>query len=97
MLAFGAGFNVLGGGFGGRILSVIPCTCSFSLMLIVGPPVGGTFIYQFGVSTLYRNYSPITGHWVLGTSLGRGVCMVGFPPFCVSAGSGPVITKFGTS
>ncbi len=90
--------NPVGGAFGGRILSVIPCTCSAGLLLIVGPPVGGTFIYQPGASTLYKNYAPIPGHWALGTSIGKGVpCMVGIPPFCASAGSGALILKLGTS
>ncbi len=89
--------NPIGGAFGGRVLNVIPCTCSFGLMLTVGPPVGGTFIYQFGSSTLYKNYSPTTGNWVLGTTLGRSTCLVYAGTSCVSVGNGALIRKMGTS
>ena len=86
-----------GGSFGGRILTVIPCTCSASLLLIVGPPKGGSFIYRPGVSTLYRNYRLTPGNWALGNSSGRDVCLTGVPPFCVPAGNGPIIRRMGTS
>ena len=87
----------LGGSFGGRILAVIPCTCSLSMLLIVGPPKGGSFIFRPGVSKLYANYTLLPTRWVLGNSSGTDVCLTGIPPFCVSVGRGSIIGKIGTS
>lgn len=86
-----------GGAFGGKILSVIPCTCAFSLLLRVGPPKGGSFLYVPGVSKLHQNFSLIPGRWILGTSFGRASCLTGFPPFCAPFGSGAIIRKIGTN
>ena len=87
----------LGGSFGGRIIAVIPCTCSFSMLIIVGPPKGGSFIFRPGVSKLYANYTLLPTRWVLGNSSGTDVCLTGIPPFCVSVGRGSIIGKIGTS
>ena len=93
--------NPLGSPFGGRITSIIPCTCSIPptmLKITVGPPLGGSFLYIPRVSTLhlYRNLLPPS--WVLGNSVGRRECLTGFPPVCVSVGLGGTIIRIvGTS
>ena len=86
-----------GGAFGGKILTVIPCTCTRSLLLIVGPPKGGLFLYVPGLSRLYQNFSLIPGRWILGTSIGKAPCLTGFPPVCIPTGSGAIIRKIGTN
>ncbi|OGZ08518.1 MAG: hypothetical protein A3C93_04040 [Candidatus Lloydbacteria bacterium RIFCSPHIGHO2_02_FULL_54_17] len=53
--------------FGGLSLSVIWCICSFNLWIMVGPPRGGSFIYQPGATILYlfgQIFRP--GVWLLG-------------------------------
>lgn len=91
----------LGSPFGGRITSIIPCTCSVPptmLKITVGQPRGGSFLFIPGVSTLYRNYKLLPPSWVLGTSIGRRECLVGIPPACTSAGfGGTIIRMVGTS
>src|SRR3989344_2010374 len=90
--------NPLGGAFGGRTTSVTYCTCSFSLMLNVGPHKGGTFIYIPFVSTVYKYYQVFSsGSWVLGTSSGTSTCLVYSGNSCVSRGTGSIIRKIGTS
>src|SRR3989338_6615195 len=88
--------NYLGGSFGRRIKSIVICTCSFSLKITVGEPKGGTFIYFPFTSRLYRNYSPVTGRYVLGTSIGRAPCLQIAGSSCVIQGYGSVIMKMGT-
>ena len=88
----------VGGAFGGRILGVQYCTCSFNLLLYIGPPRGGTFIYTPGISTLYKHYQVFKGGpWALGTSTGTGVCLQFALIGCVSTGTGSIIRKIGTS
>lgn len=95
--------NPLGSPFGGRITSVVPCTCSgippfIPIKITIGPPVGGSFIYIPFVSKLYSYYNLLPPSWTLGTSSGRRECLVGFPPACVSVGFGGTIIKIvGTS
>ena len=90
-----------GGAFGGRTYSVTYCTCSlpFSILLSpVGPPRGGSFMYQPGISTLYMFYSVFSaGPWVLGTSSGNAICKIYSGNSCIVRGSGPIIRKIGTS
>lgn len=57
--------------FGGQILAMKPClnfaTGSFHITL--GPPKGGSFIYQVGISLSYLNGPPThPGQWLLGMS-----------------------------
>jgi len=93
--------NPLGGAFGGRITTVIPCTCSVPptmLKITVGSPKGGSFIYIPGVSTLYKLYKLLPPSWVLGLSTGRRECLIGTPPTCAPAGAGGTIIRMtGTS
>lgn len=82
--------------FGGMVLFEIPCTCSAGVMLIVGPPKGGSFILT-PASRIYAKYQPLPGHWVLGLADATLPCVVGIPPACIPAGEGPAIRMIGTS
>jgi len=98
---FAVVLNPLGTSFGGRVTSIIPCTCSIPptmLKITVGPPKGGSFLYIPGISTLYMFYNLLPPSWVLGLSIGRRECLVGIPPACTSAGlGGTIIRIIGTS
>lgn len=83
--------------FGGRILFTIPCTCSLSLLLVIGPPKGGLFLYIPFVSTLHEYYTPRAGVWALGTARGRSQCLQYVGVTCTSIGSGSIIRRIGTS
>lgn len=79
VLAFGVIVSSTSAGpgspFGGQITSVFYCNCSGNYRLTVGPPVGGTFIYQPGATIVYQ-YGMITspGVWILGTYVGNVSC-----------------------
>ena len=89
--------NPLKGAFGGKILSVQYCTCSFNLLLYIGPPRGGSFILGPG-SIIYLFYQVYrSSPWVLGTSSGNAPCMQYSGNSCVKTGSGSIIKKIGTS
>ena len=84
--------------FGGLVLFSLPCTCSFGLWIIVGPPKPTSAIYSLFSSTLYKNFNPTIGHWVLGNTYTRtGVCLVYAGVSCVPVGGGLIINKIGTS
>jgi hypothetical protein len=81
---------------GGRILFSLPCT-NGGFALTVGPPKGGIFLYQLGVSTLYREYQLRPGPWALGSFSYGGICVVGVPPFGFPLFTLGTIKKIGTS
>jgi len=87
--------------FGGRITSVIPCTCptNFGWQITVGPPKPGVFMYKPGTSKLFsyfRIFSP--GPWVLGTANGYSPCLQISGTGCAPGGSGGLIIRLvGTS
>jgi len=90
--------------FGGKIVSVIPCTCNWMLgnpaVLINHVPVAGypQLIFQLGFSRLYAYYSLVPGSWILGNTLGFSTCWVGVIPFCVPAApAAPLISIVGPS
>lgn len=62
--------------FGGQILDVTYCPCSFNLAITVGPPNGGVFTYEPGgsiIKAFYQIFRP--GPWVLGWYSPGGVCL----------------------
>lgn len=87
--------------FGGKILIANYCTCSFNWGIKIGPPKGGDFIYQSGVSQLFAWYKIFTpGAWALGTASGGAACMQVRGNYCVAdeqVPGGPVIIMVGTS
>jgi len=92
-----AAIPFLGGPFGGRILFVQYCTCSFNLLIYIGPPRGGSFILGPGsiVYLFYQIYR--SGPWVVGRSSGNASCMQYSGNSCIKTGSGSIIRKIGTS
>lgn len=85
--------------FGGMVLFTMVCTCSEgNMLLVVGPPRPGVFVYEPFVSTLYMNYRPYVSSWVLGDYIsGAGVCMVYVGTGCASVPNMGLINKIGTS
>ncbi len=84
--------------FGGPILNVTYCTCSGNILLTVGPPMGGRYIFQPGASTLFpygQVYRP--GPWVLGTYAPGGVCTVFAGKGCAPLPSFGTIIQVSTS
>src|SRR3989344_2338667 len=87
------GMSVLGG----TVTKVIVCTCSSSILISVGPPVGGGFLVTPGTK-LYANFNFMPGHWVLGLALPASLpCMVYAGTSCVNVGNGKPIIMMGTS
>jgi len=59
--------------FGGFVYAVTPCPCSGGLVLHVGPPRGGNFLYTDGTK-LYPFEQVRAGVWVLGDYFPGGAC-----------------------
>lgn len=67
--------SLIDGPFGGPIAVIRPCYNFSAFQVIVGPPVGGSFIYQMGASFSYLNGPPFrVGQWLLGMILGTSIC-----------------------
>lgn len=97
-LAFPAGIP-----FGGQILAVIPCVCSFNF-LIIQRPIGATspfvLIFQPFVSILYPFFNVwIPGTYLLGTYGPPDVCVIfdGGDDPCTPIMIAPLIIMTGTS
>lgn len=84
--------------FGGPILKATFCTCSFNILLTVGPPLPGNYIYQPGVSIPYA-YGQVfrSGPWVLGNWIPGGMCSMWIGKACVPLPSAGTILEVGTS
>ncbi|MEK7118174.1 MAG: hypothetical protein AAB869_01045 [Patescibacteria group bacterium] len=84
--------------FGGRSGGVFWCNCSFNLRISVGPPRGGTFMYQPGGTILYE-FGQIyrSGVWLLGLASGYNACLIIIPRGCADIGGGPRMSIVGTS
>lgn len=83
--------------FGGMVTKFIVCTCSSSILITVGPPVGGDFLVT-PATKLYANFTFTPGHWVLGLALPTSLqCLVYAGTSCVNVGSGKPIIMMGTS
>lgn len=84
--------------FGGMSGSVFWCNCSFNLMVTVGPPVGGVYMYQPGGTILYM-FGQIyrAGVWLLGLAGGVSQCLIIIPHGCAVVGAGPQMIMVGTS
>ena len=63
--------------FGGNILVAVPCTNG--LLITVGPPRPGVFLYQPGVSVIHENFILKPGAKVLGIAIPGGVCVLPVP------------------
>ncbi len=87
--------------FGGPILNPpIPCVLPPNgLLLVIGPPQGGNFLYIPGISQLFLFRVIRIGAWTLGLAGEVGECFTGpsFDPTRRSAGKGGLIFFMGTS
>jgi hypothetical protein len=52
--------------FGGFVLATIPCPCSGGVVLEVGPPSVGSYLYTPGLNVLYPFFQVRSGVWVIG-------------------------------
>jgi hypothetical protein len=82
----------LGLPFGGRITSMVPCTCNGigSQVTIKGGRFSGTYLYDQIAVRKYSHYFLSPGRWVLGDYTPGGECLQAPPP-CV-----PLIITKGT-
>lgn len=84
--------------FGGRVLNVLFCNCSFNFLLTVSPPVGGMFIYDPFSTVVYEFHRiPVVGVWLLGLRSTPTSCTMFVGKGCASIGMYPVIQMTGTS
>jgi len=84
--------------FGGQITGTFYCNCSANLLISVGPPVPGVFIYQPGGTALYsygRVWSP--GAFALGLYSPGGVCLVYVLVGCAPIPNEGTMIEIGTS
>lgn len=84
--------------FGGPILSVFWCTCSFNLMVNIGPPVPIIAMYQPGMTILYlfgQIWRP--GAWTLGLWGPPTACAIVVPYGCQVIATPPMMVMVGTS
>ena len=79
------------GPFGGPIIFTRPG--NNCLVLSLGPPRGGEYIFVYGASLLFSFFALRPGAWVLGLSGAPYVCFLGKVPI----GAGPAILIVGTS
>ena len=83
--------------FGGTVQKMTFCTCSATILLKVGGPVGGDFMVTLGTK-IYANYNFMLGNWLLGLAAPASIpCMVYKGNSCTQEGSGKPITMMGTS
>ena len=85
----------LGGGFGGRVIIVRPCTCSFGFVQQV-VTTDGIFMKIGFLTQVYNHHALLPGNWVLGFTAPGYVPCNDFP-VCEDTGGGPAILGVGTS
>ncbi len=86
--------------FGGPILSVMWCVCSFNLLVVIGPPVPVIAMYQPGLTILYlfgQIWRP--GAWTLGLWTPQSSCWQPWGPYgsCIPIAFPPHMIMVGTS
>jgi len=88
--------------FGGKITTMIPCTCSSGYQINIAIPYkhAGFYLYLPGITKLYKRNLVYPTAWILGKYSSGGVCAITLPPPAV-CGSLPItkgtITYIGTS
>ena len=91
----------LGLPFGGKITSVLPCTCPADLgwQITVGPPRPGVYMYQPGFSMLFMNYNIFRpGAWVVGIATTYVPCLQISITGCIPVSTGGLLIRLiGTS
>ena len=89
LIVFFASFSVIFAAglpwFGGRITTVVPCTCSTGFQVgIIGYPAtfSGTYLYLPGATQVRGKGNVLPSRLILGLYSSGGVCMIGIPPEC---------------
>lgn len=84
-------------GFGGRIVSVIPCPCSFNLAVTVAGVKGGIFSFEPGSLPFawWQIFRP--GPWAKGSYVPGNVCLWFIPYGCAGIPTMGTILDVGTS
>ncbi len=85
--------------FGGKSVSMVPCTCSGNILLYIVDTKGVTLplIYQPGVTVLYKMGNPTSGTNMLGQYVAGGVCLVPGTPCTVGGTPIGTMIQLGTS
>lgn len=81
--------------FGGRVIAILPCTCTGGFAILLGFPRPGFYLFQSGISRLYKNFIILPGSQVLGNAVVTGVCLTALA--CVPIPTIGTILKVGTS
>ncbi len=86
--------------FGGRSISAVPCTCTLCFWVLIGPPMGGSYMYCPWITILYMYYNIFPVAWQLGLWTGFLPCLEwvyidGW--ICVPIGGGGIMLMDGTS
>lgn len=84
-------FAFVPGPFGGQIFTVR--SGNNCIVLDIGPPRGGEYIFVYGASQLFAFFTLRPGAWVIGLSAVPQVCFAGKVPI----GAGPTVIMIGTS
>lgn len=99
VVMFGAGVKTSDAmfGFGGRIVSVVPCPCSMNLAITIAGIRGGIFSLEPGVLPFawYQIFRP--GPWAKGTYVPGNVCLWPIPYGCAGFPTMGTILEVGTS
>ena len=86
--------------FGGRITTVIQCTCSVgSQVSVVGFPsiFSGTYLYVSGVTQIKGRENVVPGRLILGNYSTGGTCLVTGTPCVTLPITKGTMTKIGTN
>lgn len=84
--------------FGGLNLNTWFCSCSMNFRIVVGPPVGGIYMYQPGVTVLYPYFMVLRpGAWLLGLWGPPVACVEFVGKACAPTGAFPLMIIVGTS
>jgi hypothetical protein len=85
--------------FGGRVVSIVPCSCSEGSQVTISGSsrFSGTYLYS-SATKLFARRSVSPGGYLIGRYSPGGVCLVGAPPTCTDVGiTKGTITFIGTS
>lgn len=72
--------------FGGMVFPITYCTCSNNWLVVIGPPVNGTFVYTMGTQG-YNRFNMPWGTWALGFYSPPGICLMYIGYGCTTIGS----------
>ena|SRR3989344_804443 len=84
--------------FGGPVLVSIFCICSANFWTFIGPPKGGVFMYQPGITQLFAWWAILQpGAWTMGAFFPFGTCVQYIGIACVPLPAEGTMALVGTS